>query len=50
MFIVELLTLDAPYAGMPEGEYVRLISRGILPPNLPSVRDHYDCLSASSFP
>jgi hypothetical protein len=37
MFIVELITLDAPYAGLAEGEYARLISRGILPPNLPSV-------------
>jgi serine/threonine protein kinase len=38
MFIVELITLDAPYAGLAEGEYARLISHGILPPNLPSVR------------
>ena len=37
MFIVELITLDAPYAGLAEAEYARLISRGILPPNLPSV-------------
>lgn len=40
MFIVELITLDAPYAGLAEGEYARLISRGILPPNLPSVKEN----------
>jgi hypothetical protein len=37
MFVVELITLDAPYAGLAEGECTRLISRGILPPNLPLV-------------
>ncbi|KAL6072453.1 Protein kinase domain-containing protein [Balamuthia mandrillaris] len=39
MFLMELVTLDAPYAGLPEQEYLSMIKRGELPPNVPSA-DH----------
>lgn len=35
MFLVELLTLNAPYAGMEESQYSSMICKGELPPNVP---------------
>lgn len=44
MFLVELLTLDAPYAGIDQKDYNAMILKGELPPNLPKTGKAFELI------